>query len=156
MGFFSKLFGGGSSTVVTQANNQDINFSPTTEIDVNFDTEGLSNAYLDGSQNIANSYTDSTQALINFQRSVEENNLNQNQLYFNSTYEQNEFLANNQINNDNNNLNKELALKGAEMQIEAIQFNEMLNLNKAQQKTTVTIFIIGLVAYLYTKRKNKK
>jgi hypothetical protein len=148
------LLGGGSSAQGgTATANSNINFEPTTTI--NFDTDALANAYLDGSKDISNSILSSTQSQMNLDKSIASTALKQEENLFNRSYTQTEDLHNKTIQNDTQLSKNELELRAKGLQLEALQFGEILKMNESKKKQFTAFFIIGAGIYLYGTRKKR-
>ncbi|NOQ31869.1 MAG: hypothetical protein GQ570_12165 [Helicobacteraceae bacterium] len=146
--------GGGSTTTATAEAKTDINFAPTTNI--NFDTDGLSNAYTSGSNAIANAYSNATQSQINFDRSMGTEQMKQDETFFLQGYDQNSSLNSALISNDNNIATQGAQIEGAKLQNTILFNKELLKLESEQSKQIAIFFAIGLAAYLYKKNKKGK
>ena len=152
--FFKKVLGGGGSGASATATAQNkIDFKPTTNVSVNFDTEGLKNGFIDGSNLIAGAFSNATQSQINFDREANKANLKQEETFFLQNYEQNENEIKNFNTVEQNKMALEVAGKNAELEQNAAQFNTLLEIKEKDKKLIVGAFLLGASYYIIKGKK---
>ena len=151
MGFFSKIFGGGGSTSATAKATTNIDFSPTTN--VNFDTEGLKNGFIDGSNLIAGAFSNATQSQINFLRSQGAEEMKQEETFFLQNYEQNTKQIQNYNKVEAEKIAVEVMGKNAELAQNENQFNTLLEIKEKDKKLMIGAFVLGASYFIIKGKK---